>query len=138
MIVCIFVNTSEQFEEKVKAWFSERSIQAQYVKSDANVDRLTELLFEFARNDTKLVLIFGGVDVERKAFSSIAVKRIIDGRIYTLETYLCEYIAENCPECMLTSPTVGIRDRTLIVSLPDHEVSLKVLDVIMKALKGGG
>lgn len=138
MVVCIFVDTSKEFQEKVKNWFEERSIETIYVEADANVDKLTELLFEHARKNVQLVLLLGGVDIKSMAMSSIAVKRIVDERIYTLETYLCQYIAENCPECMLTSPTVGLRGESIIVSLPDHEVSLKLIDVILNALKRGG
>ncbi|WP_448522661.1 hypothetical protein [Pseudothermotoga sp.] len=138
MIVCIFVESSERFKGRVKDWFKERKVQVRFVESEANVDRLTELLFEHARGDTQIVLVLGGVDVRSRAVSSMAVKRIADERIYTLETYLCEYIAENCPECLFTSPTVGVRDQTVMVSLPDNEVVLKLLEVILDALKGGG
>jgi molybdopterin biosynthesis enzyme MoaB len=138
MIVCIFVESSECFKERVKDWFKERKVQVRFVESDANVDKLTELLFEHARDDTRLLLVLGGVDVKSKAVSSIALKRISDGRIYTLETYLCEYIAENCPECLLTSPTVGLRNQTIMVSLPDHEVIFKLLGMILSTLERGG
>ncbi|HBT40336.1 MAG: Uncharacterized protein XD58_1260 [Thermotoga sp. 50_1627] len=138
MIVCIFVESSEHFKERVKEWFEERKVQVRFLDSEANVDRLTELLFEHARDDTRLLLVLGGVDVRSKAVSSIALKRISDGRIYTLETYLCEYIAENCPECLLTSPTVGLRNQTIMVSLPDHEVVFKLLSVILNTLERGG
>ncbi|WP_448516828.1 hypothetical protein [Pseudothermotoga sp.] len=138
MIVCIFVESSERFKERVKDWFKERKVQVRFVESEANVDKLTELLFEHARDDTQIVLVLGGVDVRSRAVSSIAVKRIADERIYTLETYLCEYIAENCFECMLTSPTVGLRNQTIMVSLPDNEVVLKLLEVILNTLKRGG
>ncbi|WP_448534800.1 hypothetical protein [Pseudothermotoga sp.] len=138
MIVCIFVESSERFKERVKDWFKERKVQVCFVESEANVDKLTELLFEHARDDTQLVLVLGGVDVRSRAVSSIALKRIADERIYTLETYLCEYIAENCPECLLTSPTVGLRNQTIMVSLPNSEVVLKLLEVILNALKRGG
>jgi hypothetical protein len=80
MIVCIFVESSECFKERVKDWFKERKVQVRFVESDANVDKLTELLFEHARDDTRLLLVLGGVDVKSKAVSSIAVKRISDGR----------------------------------------------------------
>ncbi|AJC74789.1 hypothetical protein AJ81_06350 [Pseudothermotoga hypogea DSM 11164 = NBRC 106472] len=138
MIVCIFVESSEHFKERVKDWFKERKMQVRFVESEANVDKLTELLFEHARDDTQLVLVLGGVDVRSRAVSSIALKRIADERIYTLETYLCEYIAENCPECLLTSPTVGLRNRTIMISLPDHEVIFKLLSLILSTLERGG
>lgn len=138
MIVCIFVDSGPGFKERVQAWFDEHHIDACFAETEANVDKLTELLFEHARGNVELVVVLGGVGVKTRAVSSIAVKRIADGRIYTLETYLCQFIAGNCPECMLTSPTVGIRNQTLIVSLPDHEVSLKLLDTIIDAVKRGG
>ncbi|MCS7175317.1 hypothetical protein [Pseudothermotoga sp.] len=138
MIVCIFVESPSNFKEKVRTQLEEQFFDTRYLETEANVDKLTELLFEHAQGNVELVIVLGGVDIKTRAISSIAVERIVDGRIYTLEKYLCQLIAESCPECLLTSPTVGVRNQTLIVSLPNHDISLKLLNVVIDAVKKGG
>lgn len=135
-LTCLLVGENNLFVEKLQKILISLPIKAKIVKATQDVDQISEMIFEEAERSVDLLLILGGVDVRNAAVSSTAVKRICDERVYTLETHLCEFLAQY-KECILTSPTVGVRKRTLIVSLPQHEAALKILPLILEALKGG-
>lgn len=133
---CLIVGGDDSFVEKLEKTLVLLPVQVKIKRVPQDVDQIAELIFEEAERSVDLLLILGGVDVRSAAVSSTAVKRICDERVYTLETYLCELLAQH-KECILTSPTAGMRKKTLIVSLPQHEAILKVLHLIFEALKGG-
>ncbi len=135
-ISCLLVGESSLTVEKLQSFFAQLSVQVEMIKVPQDVDQIAEMIFEQSERQVDLLLILGGVDVTNTAVSSTAVKRICDERVYTLETHLCEMLAHH-KECMLTSPTVGMRKKTLIVSLPRHEVVLQIIPLICEALKGG-
>ncbi|ABV32989.1 MULTISPECIES: hypothetical protein [Pseudothermotoga] len=135
-ITCIFVNISEEFVKQVRNFFrlSEFNLRCVFVSND--VDEITEMIFNYAEKENDLLLVFGGVDTREGATSSIALKRICDQRVYTLETLVCEMLARE-KRCLLTSPTVGMRRKTLIMCLPQDESVFNIISLAIGALKGG-
>ncbi len=132
-ISCLFVDENDSLLEKLKTLMNSFSAQVSFLKVQHDVDQIAEVIFEQSEKSVDLLLILGGVDVKSKAVSSTAVKRICDERVYTLETHLCELLAQH-RECILTSATVGVRKKTLIVSLPQHEIVLKIIPFLLEIL----
>ncbi len=135
-ITCLLVYEDDSFVEKLKEVLALLPVKVKILKVLQDVDQIAEAIFQETERFVDLMLILGGVDARNTTVSSTAVKRICDERVYTLETYLCQFLAQY-KDCILTSPTVGVRKRTLIVSLPQHEATLKVLPLIVEVLRGG-
>ncbi|MFN3282850.1 MAG: hypothetical protein ACK40Q_01260 [Pseudothermotoga sp.] len=135
-LTCLIVGEDYSFAEKLQEVLAPLAVKVKILRTLQDVDQIAELIFQETERFVDLLLILGGVDARSTTVSSTAVKRICDERVYTLETHLCQFLAQY-KECILTSPTVGVRRRTLIVSLPQHEATLKVLPSIVDVLKGG-
>lgn len=135
-LTCLIVGEDYSFAEKLQEVLAPLAVKVKILRALQDVDQIAELIFQETERFVDLLLILGGVDARSTTVSSTAVKRICDERVYTLETHLCQFLAQY-KECILTSPTVGVRKRTLIVSLPQHEATLKVLPSILDVLKGG-
>lgn len=135
-LTCLIVGEDYSFVEKLQEVLAPLAVKVKILRALQDVDQIAELIFQETERFVDLLLILGGVDARSTTVSSTAVKRICDERVYTLETHLCQFLAQY-KECILTSPTVGVRKTTLIVSLPQHEATLKVLPSILDVLKGG-